>query len=182
MRNIATWARDLAEAHMSGTLGRRWQHVQAVAAKAESLGPAAGLEHELLVATAWLHDIGYAPELVRTGFHPIDGAWFLRSAGVDGRLCALVANHSGAAVEAELRGLSAKMAEFPDEPTLVRDALWCCDMTTGPSGEPMTFDERLAEIRVRYGEEHTVPRAIGASGDEIRAAIDRVSAAMTESQ
>jgi hypothetical protein len=28
-----------------------------------------------------LHDIGYAPDLVITGFHPLDGARFLRGIG-----------------------------------------------------------------------------------------------------
>ncbi len=31
-----------------------------------------------LVAAAYLHDIGYAPELAITGFHPLDGARHLR--------------------------------------------------------------------------------------------------------
>jgi len=26
-----------------------------------------------LEAAAWLHDIGYAPDLVVSGFHPLDG-------------------------------------------------------------------------------------------------------------
>jgi HD superfamily phosphodiesterase len=46
---------------MAEQLPRRWGHVQAVAAKAESLRPAAGDEADLLVMAAWLHDIGYAP-------------------------------------------------------------------------------------------------------------------------
>ena len=29
-----------------------------------------------LIAAAYLHDIGYAPALQQTGFHPIDGAMF----------------------------------------------------------------------------------------------------------
>ena len=38
-----------------------------------------------LVAAAWLHDIGYAPELVETGFHPLDGARYLRREGLMNR-------------------------------------------------------------------------------------------------
>jgi hypothetical protein len=32
------------------------------------------------VAAAWLHDIGYAPAIAEsgTGFHPLDGARYLR--------------------------------------------------------------------------------------------------------
>jgi hypothetical protein len=115
-----TWAREPASACLAAELPRRWGHVQAVAAMAESLRPAAGDEADLLVMAAWLHDIGYASGLVDTGFHPLDGARYLRGLGADARLCGLVANHSGAAREAELRGLSAQMAEFPDENSFPR--------------------------------------------------------------
>src|SRR3954447_6620490 len=110
MNESVGWARRLASACMVEQLPRRWGHVQAVAAKAEGLRPAAGDEADLLVMAAWLHDIGYAPGLVDTGFHPLDGARYLQGLGVDPRLCALVANHSGAMREAELRGLTAEMA------------------------------------------------------------------------
>ena len=40
-----------------------------------------------LVASAWLHDIGYAAGLQETGFHPVDGARHLRSAGWPPPLC-----------------------------------------------------------------------------------------------
>jgi hypothetical protein len=35
-----------------------------------------------------------------------------------------------------------------------------CDMTTGPSGERISADDRLAEIHGRYGDEHLVSRSI----------------------
>jgi hypothetical protein len=125
---------------------------------------------------AWLHDVGYAPDVEDTGFHPLDGARYLRRLHADPRLCGLVANHSGARYEAELRGLVNELAEFPDETTLVRDGLWYCDMTISPVGLPVSFDDRLAEIRSRYGEAHSVPRAITAASSEIRDAIDHVHA------
>ncbi len=136
--------------------------------------PALAEEADLLVASAWLHDIGYAESVQDTGFHPLDGARHLRKLGVEERLCRLVANHSGGQLEAELRGLADELAEFPDEASLLRDGLWYCDMTTSPVGQPVRFDERLAEIRERYGPEHTVPRAISAAANEIRAAIAAV--------
>ncbi|WP_349497869.1 HD domain-containing protein [Actinoallomurus iriomotensis] len=66
----ASWARDLARQLLERPLPRRWAHTQGVAGRAESL---AG-EADLLAAAAWLHDIGYSPEVVDTGFHPLDGA------------------------------------------------------------------------------------------------------------
>ncbi|WP_369938733.1 HD domain-containing protein [Plantactinospora sp. BB1] len=53
---------------------RRWRHVQAVAAKAEeAAGAVPSSDRETLIAAAWLHDVGYSPGLVDTGFHSLDG-------------------------------------------------------------------------------------------------------------
>lgn len=167
-RSLAAELLDLPEFRTS-----RWRHVQAVGHKAELLAPALGCDGETLVAVAWLHDIGYSPAVVRCGFHPIDGADELLRRGVSERLAALVANHSGAALEAPMRGLADDMSRFRDEKGPIRDALWTCDMTTSPVGAPVDFEERLREIKERYGPGHTVPRAIEAAGDEIRACIRR---------
>ena len=53
------------------------------------------------MAAAWLHDIGYAEELLDTGFHPLDGARFLASAGA--RLETLNTDDVRALTEAETR-------------------------------------------------------------------------------
>ncbi len=74
-------ARDLAQ-HFVEPLGRRWLHVQSVAATARQNASDAGLG-QALVAAAWLHDIGYAEALHETGFHPVDGAQYLHDHGWD---------------------------------------------------------------------------------------------------
>lgn len=52
-------------------LGNRWLHTQAVAVRAcEAAVAVPEGDRDLLVAAAWLHDIGYASELRDTGFHP----------------------------------------------------------------------------------------------------------------
>ncbi len=78
---LVAWAEREARARLSRPLPRRWVHVQSVAAEASRIGTALGDEARVLVAAAVLHDVGYAPELVDTGFHPIDGARFLRRLG-----------------------------------------------------------------------------------------------------
>lgn len=106
---------------------------------------------DILVAAAWLHDIGYAPDLIDTGFHPIDGARFLRKLGADDRLVCLVAYHSCAVYEARVRGLEdVLLAEFRHETSPTYDALVFCDLTTGPAGERVTYPERIKEIREHY--------------------------------
>ena len=111
----AHWAAELARKLLEVPLPRRWAHVQGVAAQARSLAPILGDDADLLEAAAWLHDIGYSPELADTGFHPLDGARYLRDVEhADPVLCRLVANHSCAIIEAEERGLAdALSSEFP---------------------------------------------------------------------
>lgn len=165
-------ARQTAEQHLRGNLPRRWAHVQSVAAEARRVAPAFD-DSDVLVAAAVLHDIGYAPDLANTNFHPLDGALFLQALDVPARLCALVARHSGAIKEAELRGCAADVAEFPDEKSPLRDALWYCDMVTGPDGQRLTVDDRLAEIRSRYGPQSLVGRFLDVTRPELVAAVDR---------
>ena len=97
-------ARDLAERYLADVLPRRWMHVRSVARRARWVAARLSLSADL-VAAAWLHDVGYAPELVETGFHPLDGARHLRGVGVDGQVVSLVAYHSCAEIEADVRGL-----------------------------------------------------------------------------
>ncbi|EFL15971.1 HD domain-containing protein [Streptomyces sp. C] len=180
---MLTWARQVAERELSAVLPRRWAHSQGVSTRASGLGPALAGDAELLCAAAVLHDVGYAPRLAVTGFHPLDGARFLRDEhGADERLVRLVANHSFALLEAEERGLrEALQREFPllDEPLLV-DALVYCDMTTTPDGEQTTAKERVAEITGRYGADSLVGRFIRRASPEIFAAVARVEAALAQ--
>ncbi|MDT0352918.1 hypothetical protein [Pseudonocardia charpentierae] len=75
--------------------------------------------------------------------------------------------------EAELRGFADDFAEFPDEETPVRDALWYCDMVTGPDGQRVAVDERLAEIQSRYGPDSIVGQFIDLARPELLGAVER---------
>jgi len=92
---IRELAEQTARRHLAASLPRRWTHVKAVAAKAHRLGSVVvPVDRDLLTAAAWLHDVGYAPGIVDTGFHPLDGARWLVRQGFPARLAALVAHHS----------------------------------------------------------------------------------------
>nr|WP_245574047.1 HD domain-containing protein [Amycolatopsis nigrescens] len=168
------WAWRTAKRLLSGELPRRWAHTQGVAGRARQIawmfGPG---DRDVLVAAAWLHDIGYAETVAGTGFHQLDGARYLVAQGVSWRVCALVARHSGAAAVAELVGLSGELAVFEDECGPVRDALWYCDMTTGPDGRPVSFADRLAELRARRGPDHPAVRALATNEADRAAAVHR---------
>ena len=178
MRSLPAWAEDLARNLLEDTLPRRWAHVQGVAARARSLAPALGADTELLEAAAWLHDIGYLPELASTRLHGLDGARYLRDfQHADPMLCRLVAHHSCAIIEADERGLADLLRrEFEALPLPLADALTFCDMTTSPDGEPMNVDRRLAEISHRYGSGHLISRSIRRATPMILQAVGQVHA------
>jgi len=158
--NQADWAAELARELLEGPLPRRWAHVQGVATRARTLAPILGEDADLLEAAAWLHDIGYSPELVKTGFHPLDGARYLRNVHhADPVLCSLVAHHSFAAIEAQERGLADELCrEFSPASLVLSDALAYCDITTDPTGNLVSVRDRLSEIRERYGPHSIVTR------------------------
>lgn len=174
------WAFGIARVKVAGPLPRRWAHVHGVARRARQAAPLFGVDGGLLVMAAVLHDIGYAPDLVDTGFHAIDGAQYLQSVGASERLVCLVAHHSCAVLEAELRGLTVQLAEFDDEKTPLRDALWWADMTTMPDGRPTTVEKRVQEIQARYGPADIVSRFIQLAQPKLKAAIARTEMRMSE--
>jgi HD superfamily phosphodiesterase len=106
-------ARNLARVRLAPP-PRRWAHTIGGAAAAQPLsGGLSPTARIAVTAAAWLHDIGYGPSLVDTGFHPLDGARFLQRAAFHTLIVSLVAHHTGADNEAHERGLLAELAEFP---------------------------------------------------------------------
>jgi hypothetical protein len=184
MKNQARWAERLARKILEGPLPRRWAHVQGVAAQARSLAPMLGDDADLLEAAAWLHDIGYAPKLAKTGFHPLDGARYLRDVEyADPRLCSLVARHSCAIIEAEERGLADELSrEFPPGDPVLVDALAYCDMTTTPTGGVVSVYNRLSEIAERYGPGNIVTRFIRKAEPDLVSSVVRTQSRLCVAQ
>jgi hypothetical protein len=169
---LPAWAEEHA-AKLLADCGPRWQHVRGVARQAQRVSQALDeIDRPYLVAAAWLHDIGYAPTLAVTAFHPPDGARHVRSLGQE-RLARLVAYHSSARWEAEALGLSDDLAAFPREDSATADALTYCDMTTSPTGGRITLADRLAEIAERYGPEHLVVRCLQRAHAHLAGAVQR---------
>jgi len=178
MNTLAAWAQDLARTLLADDLPRRWAHVQGVAARARTLEPSLDADAELIEAAAWLHDIGYLPELAATGLHGLDGARYLRDVQhAEPLLCRLVAHHSCAVIEAQERGLAHVLTrEFAPPPRPLADALTFCDMTTSPDGDHVQVHNRLAEIHDRYGTGHLVSRSIRRATPLILEAVGHVRA------
>jgi putative nucleotidyltransferase with HDIG domain len=169
-------ARVIAQERMD-SLARRWAHVQGVAAAAELLTAGlSAIDADAVVAAAWLHDVGYAPSVGSTSFHPVDGAVFVRAEGFPAVVVSLVAYHTAAAFEARERGLSDALAEFEEPPELLLDIVTCADMTTGPDGSRVRAEDRVSEILSRYPEGDPVHRAIDRATPALLAAVGRVGA------
>jgi hypothetical protein len=173
-------ARDLAQRLLAG-LPERWRHTIGVARQAERVAGTAGSrrEGEILLAAAWLHDIGYAAGLSDTGFHPIDGARHLQAARWPSRIAGLVAHHSAAWCVAEVRGLADEIARFPREDSPVSDALIYADQTVGPNGRVMSVEQRLADMLHRHGPDSPNAAAHPQRAPLLRAAADRVQRRLT---
>lgn len=135
-----------------------------------------------VVTAAYLHDVGYG--YPTSGFHPLDGAELLEARGYSHTVCHLVAFHSASTVEADVRGIDPKaldqFAMLDEVPgiDIANDLVWWADMTTGPTGETLTLDERLADIRVRYPEGTLVRTAIDRAEPLLRGAVQRASGSM----
>lgn len=77
------------------------------------------------------------------------------------------------------RGRTARLlnelnGEFPKDESLPHDELCFCDMTTGPAGQLMTVEQRLADIKVRYGPGSIVGDSIAIAEPELLASVHRV--------
>jgi hypothetical protein len=158
-----------------GDQGTRLAHVHTAGSMADRLGVVlfGADEAALLVAAATLHDVGYSPRIAQTGFHPLDGALYLRSIGLSERLCSLVAHHSEADLLAAQHGVLDLDDRFPRERSLLADALVYADMHSAPDGRKIRAEHRLADIARRRPNRVEAVRAT-----RLRAAMARVGAAL----
>lgn len=178
----ATCAATLASDLLHRELPDRYAHVASVAARARDVCQMLAFHDHAVLAAAWLHDIGYAPGVAETGFHPLDGARFLAERDFEPAITSLVAYHSSAATEAQLRGLFDEVTlDFPPPDAEAHELLTYCDMTSGRRGERLTVDERFADIFARYEPHDVVHRATRQAEDELRAIVARVDSRLAVS-
>jgi hypothetical protein len=83
---LTGWAAGYAE-ELLAPLGDRWAHVEGVVSQAQEVAAILPTdEREVLVAAAYLHDLGYAPALVETDLHALDGPVISAASGMSGWL------------------------------------------------------------------------------------------------
>ncbi len=177
--SLATRARAVAEDLLSNDAALL-QHSARSAARADEI--ARRIPHSRrteVVAAAWLHDIGYAPQLQRTGFHPLDGALFLMTGDWPERVIRLVAHHSLASLEAPFYGVGHHLGVIEAVTGPDADILVSADLEGGSGEKAPTVEERLAMMRVRDEELGLVPVDVReARYAGLRAAHARVGSAV----
>ncbi|RPA64826.1 HD domain-containing protein [Gordonia oryzae] len=169
-------ARELS-ARLLASDPNRLRHVTRVAAQAARYAPTVDpRRRDALIAAAWLHDIGYVPALRDTGFHPVDGARYLRAQGWPDEVCALVAHHSGARYIAAERGIDEVLRDFTFVEDEVTDALTLADQTSGPTGHAvMDLEDRMRDMLDRHGPDSPHHRAHPRRAPYFRAVRERVA-------
>lgn len=176
-------AKAIAEEKLAEQLPKRWVHVQGVAAKAAEYSQKLNLtrsETEQLISSAWLHDIGYSPDLPQVyKWHPLDGAHFLKEMEQEELAC-LVAWHSTAQEESERMGLTHEMLVFPRPHGIVADALTFCDMTTSATGIPCTLESRLTDIRTRHGAYSSQAQSMEEAWERLQALQVRITSRLAQ--
>jgi len=167
---------QLLATKLLGDVGTRLPHTRRVASQSSVLSDL--LDDgwsRAIVDAAWLHDIGYSHEVSNSGFHPLDGARWLRAEAFPEETCSLVAWHTGAINEARERGLEDELrAEFAPPPQYALDALTWADLTSSPTGDPVSPDLRLDEILGRYEPGSAVHRAIAAGRQGLLESAERI--------
>lgn len=118
---------------------------------------------------ALLHDVGYLQDLHRSGFHPWDGFYFLKEQGLD-RIADIIVCHSNSPEQAKLRGLP----EIPVSETLAAKLLTYWDTRVMQGGRVVTYEERLSDIKARYGEDGVVTQSHLAAEPRIKKLITEV--------
>jgi len=167
-------ARELARGLLADNLPQRWDHSRGVASRAE-LFVGSHPRANLLIAAGYLHDIGYAAEAIDTGFHQIDGARFLRRLGYDEEIVNMVAHHSGAAKRAPLFGFDHLLeTEFPMREELPHRELHFCDLTTGLDGQPVSCEDRLADLRHRHRDNPPMLRFLDENEADLRHLVQMI--------
>ena len=112
--DLMAWAAGESRRRLE-RVGTRWSHCGAVAqARGEDRGASTASDRDVLVAAAYLHDVGHAAELVATASIRSTAPYGF---GIAGRseLAGLVAHHTGAIFEARAHGFDELALTFHDE-------------------------------------------------------------------
>jgi hypothetical protein len=162
----------------------RYHHILGVVRNMEELLPKLDLNEEVkkeLIQAAFLHDIGYNPELNKNNFHPLDGAIFAQQSGFSKPVIAAILFHSEAyetvkKARTDLLDIYETNKPLLDEQDrLFIDLITYCDVQTSPQGEKISLEERVQDVVNRYGEDHLVSQMMIFCKPKYQNTIERVN-------
>lgn len=134
-----------------------------------------------LINIAFLHDIGYSEQVIKTGFHPLDGALFCKELGCTQEVITAVMFHSGAYKDVKMNFPDImgcyinQNYKINDKSKIYIELITYCDLQRSPLGFKVSLEERLNDIYRRYGEDHNVSLTIKTNEDSFVNIIDRVN-------
>lgn len=136
--------------------------------------------HSLLIQACYLHDIGYSPQLQQYNYHQLDGAIFAAKQGFPKEIVATILFHSCAyegvvLSRPDLRAIYANHLHLLDEKDhFFIDLVSYCDLHTSAFGEAISFEKRVSDVAVRYGNDHEVTKVMNANVPHFETIIARV--------
>ena len=178
--------REFITSSFSNSPNRR-DHILAVSDYCREVGdlvsenhPELGCDSDLTERAGLVHDIGYLPEVqsfVRsskvykdTGWHPIDGANFLRLRG-EQELAQYIEGHGNSLEVA----VAEHLPLFEPSGHIIAKIVTFCDSQTGPTGERISYSERLKDIAARHGAQSVAVKAHFAAQPRVSKIIEEIS-------
>ena len=154
----------------------RLRHILTVARKvretAQQLSakyPEMDLDVNVAYCAALLHDIGYLDALTVSGFHPIDGANYLRECGYPD-LAEYILGHSNSPEQATLLQIEGVVMS----PHIIAKLITYWDIRVRQGGALVSYAERLDDIKTRYGVESQVWKSHLLAHDRISQLVQEI--------
>jgi hypothetical protein len=158
---------------------RRVLHIMEIARRVRQSGKLLGFSEtdlDLSECAALLHDIGYWQPIATTGFHPVDGANFLKEQGQE-ILADLIIGHSCSPEEGKLMGFDG----IEQSKTLIGKLITYWDVQVKQGGEVVSYKERFEDIINRYGVDSIVGRANILAKPRIEAIVNEIDQLLAHS-
>jgi len=175
---LIRYAQEFAEVTL-GTDSPLYLRGQVAASQAQLAATSLGRPRpEVLVAAAWLHAIGEAPDAARTGLVSVDGATFLLANGWPEPVISLVAHQLQSRMLAETYGAADSLALIERVQGWPADIVDYAVITTGDQ-EAVSVDQGLQAIwQVAIAERRLSPALREERQGRLRRAADRVQSAI----
>lgn len=118
----------------------------------------------LLLEAGYLHDIGYSSKLNKENFHPYDGFIYLQEQNYSDAVNYLVLHHTYSKLLYNMSNKNTVLDIIYQKNPIqsnyetLLSCLSLADMTSSPTGEKITLNERVEDIAFRYGNDSPITK------------------------